>query len=119
LLAPPRAAPPPPGGPLFRHRQAAVGGGVAFAVVLVALLSGLAYENFLIPGQAGQMASIVAGVAAFLVLDREPSPRNDRLLCGLLIVALCSSGLGIPIVVGVAVELLLTAAGRRRLWVVG
>ena len=68
---------------LFVIAKSRVGVGVAFAVVLVALLSGLAYENFLIPGQAGQMASIVAGVAAFLVLDREPSPRNDRLLCGL------------------------------------
>ena len=104
---------------LFVIARARVGAGIAVAVAAFALLSGLAYENFLIPGQAGQMASIVAGVAAFAVLDRPPSQRNDRLLCGLLIVALCSSGLGIPIVVGVAVELLLTAAGRRRLWVVG
>jgi hypothetical protein len=104
---------------LFVIAKARVGVGVAFAVVMFALLSGLAYENFLIPGQAGQMASIVAGVAAFLVLDRPPSRRNDRLLCGLMIVTLCSSGLGIPVLVGVAVELLLTPAGRQRLWVVG
>lgn len=104
---------------LFLIAKARVGVGVAFAVVMLALLSGLAYENFLIPGQAGQMASIVAGVAAFGVLDRQPSQRNDRLLCGLMIVALCSSGLGIPVLVGVAVELLLTPAGRQRLWVVG
>ena len=49
------------------------------------------------------MASIVAGVAAFLVLDRPPSERNDRLLCGLMIVALCSSGLVIPVLAGVGV----------------
>ncbi len=104
---------------LFVIARARVGAGVAVAVAAFALLSGLAYENFLIPGQAGQMASIVAGVAALVVLDRPLSQRNDRLLCGLLIVALCSSGLGIPIVVGIAVELLLTAAGRRRLWIVG
>ena len=104
---------------LFVIAKARVGVGVAFCVVMVALLSGLAYENFLIPGQAGQMASIVAGVAAFLVLDKPPSQRNDRLLCGLMVVALCSSGLGIPILVGIAVELLLTPAGRGRMWVVG
>ncbi len=104
---------------LFVIAKARVGVGVAFGIVMFALLSGLAYENFLIPGQAGQMASIVAGVAALHVLDRPPSERNDRLLCGLMIVALCSSGLGIPILVGVAVELLLTQAGRTRLWVVG
>ncbi len=104
---------------LFVTAKARVGVGIAFAVVMTALLSGLAFENFLIPGQAGQMASIVAGVAAFLILDRPPSQRDDRLLCGLMIVSLCSSGLGIPILVGVAVELLLTSAGRQRLWVVG
>jgi hypothetical protein len=104
---------------LFVIARARVGAGVAVGVAAFALLSGLAYENFLIPGQAGQMASIVAGVGAFHVLDRPPSRRDDRLLCGLVVVALCSSGLGIPILVGVAVELALTPAGRRRLWVVG
>jgi hypothetical protein len=104
---------------LFVIAKARVGAGIAFAVVMLALLSGLAYENFLIPGQAGQMASIVAGVAAFAVLDRPPSRRDNRLICGLMIIALCSSGLGIPVLVGVGVELLLTPAGRDRLWVVG
>lgn len=103
---------------LFAIAKARVGVGVALGVVALALLSGLAYENFLLPGQAAQMASIVAGVAAFALLDRAPSPRDDRILCGLVVVALCSSGLGIPILAGVAVELLLTPAGRRRLWVV-
>jgi hypothetical protein len=103
---------------LFQTARSRVGVGVAAGVAAFALLSGLAYENFLIAGQAGQMASIVAGVAAFLVLDREPSRRNDQLLCGLMIIALASSGLGIPVLVGVAVELLLTPAGRERLWVI-
>jgi len=103
---------------LFVVARARVGAGIAVGVAAFALLSGLAYENFLIPGQAGQMASIVAGVGALYVLDRPASPRNDRLLCGVMVVALCSSGLGIPVLVGVAVELLLTPAGRRRLWVV-
>ena len=35
-----------------------------------------------------------------------------------MVIALCSSGLGIPVLAGVAVELLLTPEGRRRLWVV-
>jgi hypothetical protein len=104
---------------LFVTARARVGVGVAVGVAAFALLSGLAYENFLIPGQAGQMASIVAGVWALRVLDRPPGTREDRMLCALLVVALCSSGLGIPVLAGVAVELLLTPAGRRRLWVVG
>ena len=104
---------------LFVVARRRVGAGVAVGVAALALVSGLAYENFLIPGQAGQMASIVAGVGAFAILDRPPDRRNDLLLAGLLTIALASSGMGIPVLVGVAVELLLTAEGRRRLWVAG
>jgi hypothetical protein len=104
---------------LFVIARRRVGAGIAVSVAAFALLCGLAYENFLIAGQLGQMLSIVAGVAAFAVLDLPPSRRNDWLLAGLMVVALASSGMGIPVVVGVAVELLLTPAGRRRLWVVG
>jgi hypothetical protein len=103
---------------LFVVARRRVGAGVAVGVAALALVSGLAYENFLIPGQAGQMASIVAGVAAFAVLDLPPSRRNDVLLAGLMTVALASSGMGIPVLLGVTVELLLSAPGRRRLWVV-
>jgi hypothetical protein len=103
---------------LFVVARRRVGAGVAVGVAALALVSGLAYENFLIPGQAGQMASIVAGVAAFAVLDRPPGRRNDVVLVGLMTVAVASSGMGIPVLVGVAVELLLSAPGRRRLWVV-
>ncbi|MEA2154130.1 MAG: hypothetical protein QOE11_270 [Solirubrobacteraceae bacterium] len=103
---------------LFVIARRRAGAGVAVGVAALALVCGLAYENFLIPGQAGQMASIVAGVAAFAVLDGPPARRSNLLLAGLMAVALASSGMGIPVLIGVAVELLLTPAGRRRLWVV-
>jgi hypothetical protein len=103
---------------LFVVARRRVGAGVAVGVAALALVSGLAYEDFLVPWQVGQMASIVAGVAAFAVLDRPPNRRSDLLLAGLLTVALASSGMGIPVLVGVAVELLLSASGRGRLWVV-
>ena len=104
---------------LFVVARRRLGAGVGVGVAAFAMVSGLAYENFLIPGQAGQMLSIVAGVAAFAVLDRPADQRTDRTLAVLMIVALASSGMGIPVLVGVAVELLLSAEGRRRLWVVG
>ena len=103
---------------LFVVARRRVGAGVALGVAALAMVCGLAYENFLIPGQAGQMASIVAGVAAFAVLDGPADKRNDRRLAILMAIALASSGMGIPVLVGVAVELLLTREGRRRLWVV-
>lgn len=103
---------------LFVIARRRLGAGVALGVAALAMVSGLAYENFLIPGQAGQMLSIVAGVAAFAVLDRPADARTDRTLAVLMGVALASSGMGIPVLLGVAVELLLTPEGRRRLWVV-
>lgn len=103
---------------LFVIARRRLGAGVALGVAALAMVSGLAYENFLIPGQAGQMLSIVAGVAAFAVLDRPADTRTDRTLAVLMGVALASSGMGIPVLLGVAVELLLTPEGRRRLWVV-
>lgn len=106
------------GGLLFVIARRRLGAGTAVGVAALALLSGLAYENFLVAGQMAQMLSIVAGVAAFAVLDLAPGRRNDALLCGLLLLALSSSGLGIAMAAGVTVELLLSAAGRRRLWTV-
>ncbi len=103
---------------LFVITRRRLGAGVAVGVAACALLSGLAYENFLIPGQATQMFSIVAGVGAFALLDMPRTRRTDGGLAALMLVALASSGLGIPILLGVAVELALTAQGRARLWVV-
>ncbi|HEV2776167.1 MAG TPA: hypothetical protein VGV90_11300, partial [Solirubrobacteraceae bacterium] len=103
---------------LFDIARRRVGAGVALGVAAFALLSGLAYENFLIPMQSGQMLSIVAGVGAFALLDRPRTPGTDRALAALMVVALASSGLGIPVLLGIGVELALTKEGRGRLWVV-
>ena len=103
---------------LFVITKRRLGAGVAVGIAAFALLSGLAYENFLIPGQSAQMFSIVAGVGAFALLDRPRTQRTDWGLAALMLVALSSSGLGIPILLGIAVELALTPAGRARLWVV-
>ena len=103
---------------LFDIARRRVGAGVALGVAAFALVCGFAYENFLIPGQAAQMLSVVAGVGAFALLDRPRTQGTDRALAALMVVALASSGLGIPIVLGIAVELALTAQGRERLWVV-
>lgn len=103
---------------LFVIARRRVGEGVALGVAAFALLSGFAYENFLIPMQSGQMLSIVAGVGAFALLDRPRTQRTDWGLAALMVVALASSGMGIPVLLGIAAELTLTAQGRARLWVV-
>ncbi len=103
---------------LFVIAKRRLGAGVAVGVAAFALLSGLAYENFLIPGQAAQMLSIVAGVGAFALLDSPRTRRTDLALVALVLVTISSSGLGIPILLGLAVELALTREGRERLWVV-
>lgn len=100
---------------LFVIARRRLGAGVGVGVAALALLSGMAYENFLIAGQAAQMFSIVAGVAAFALLDRPVTRRRTWLLGALIAVALASSGLGIAILAGVTAELLLSAEGRRSL----
>ena len=73
---------------LFVITRRRLGAGVAVGIAAFALLSGLAYENFLIPGQAAQMFSIVAGVGGFALLDRPRTQRTDLGLAALMLVAL-------------------------------
>ncbi len=92
----------------------------AWAAVLAAgllLVLGAGWQNLLWPFQIGFLASLAAGVGALVLLDRRDR-FGDAGAAVLLAVALASSGLGVPIVAGVAVELAL-ARRWRSLWVVG
>jgi hypothetical protein len=68
------------------------------------LFLGTAWEDLLWAFQVGYMLSIVGGLAAWALLDRE-SRRNDiaAMLC--VLVAAGSSSLGIALMAGIAVEL--------------
>lgn len=103
---------------LFAYARRRVGDILALLAAALMLLLGPAWQNILWPFQAGSLISMAAGVGALLLLDRGDKA-GDAGTCGLLALALASSGIGLPILAGAIVEL---SYGRRRLgdaWIVG
>jgi len=102
---------------LFVYARRHVGGFAALLAAALILFLGPAWQNILWPFQVGSLVSIAAGVGAFLLLDRGDRT-GDAGACGLLAVSLASSGIGLPILAGLIVEV---AYGRRRFkdaWIV-
>lgn len=88
----------------------------ALLATALVLFLGSAWEDLLWPFQIGYMLSIAGGLAALVLLERDDrSGEVAATLC--LILAIGSSSLGIPIVIGVAVELA-WQQGWRHLWIV-
>jgi hypothetical protein len=101
---------------LFVYARRRVGNVAALFAATVFLLLGPAWQNILWPFQTGSLISLVAGLGVLLCLDRGDRT-GDVAACGLLAVSLASSGIGLPIAVGVTVEVL----WRRRwasVWIV-
>lgn len=83
--------------------------GVLVAAVLVLL--GPAWEDLLWPAGISFMGAIAGGLGAFIALERE-TRRADAIACGLLVVSLSFSTLGIAFAVGATVDVLL-CRGKR------
>jgi hypothetical protein len=81
------------------------------------LFLGAAWEDLLWAFQVGYLLSVAGGLATLALLDSKRSQVLDLLAMLCLLVAAGSSSLGIPIMVGVAVELV-HGRGQRRLWIV-
>lgn len=95
---------------LFRYARPRVGGWWALAVAVLLLTFGPGWQTILWPLQVSWMLSLAAAVGALLALDRRDL--EGDLAAGLCAsVALASSGIGVPVVAGLLVEVL---AGRRR-----
>ena len=91
---------------------------VAVLATLLVLFLGTAWQDLLWPFQIGYLGSIAAGLGAFVALDRRDR-RGDVTAASLLVVAWASSGLGIPFLVGAAVDVGWRSDRVRRAWVVG
>jgi hypothetical protein len=88
----------------------------AVGLVVSILFLGRAWQDLLWPFQIGYLASVAGGLGAFLLLERR-TRRADTWAAVCLAVSLASSGLGIPIAGGMALELLWERRSWRRLWV--
>jgi hypothetical protein len=101
---------------LFAYARRRVGAYLAVLAAAVIMLFGPGWENLLWSFQITWQLSLCAGLGAFLALDRHDRS-GDVAACVLLVGALASSGIGVPIVLGAAVEVALTRR-RRDTWIV-
>ena len=102
---------------LFLWMRSRVGDWLALAASISILFLGSASEDLLITFQLGYFVPAACGIGCFLALERE-TRAGDIAACGLLLVALTFSGLGLPFLVGAAVAIALGARPLARLWVV-
>jgi hypothetical protein len=81
------------------------------------LFMGTAWQDLLWPFQMGYLASVAGGLGAFVALERQDT-WGDAVASALLIVAIGSSGVGIPFLVACAVAVIAQRGSWRRLWVI-
>jgi hypothetical protein len=102
---------------VFAYARKRVGDFVGALAAVMILLLGPGWQNIIWPFQIGSVTSLAAGIAALLALDRGDR-RGNATACGLLALALASSGLGVVIAIGLLVDLLGGRRPARDLWVV-
>lgn len=102
---------------LFVYARRRVPDAVALLAAALILFLGPAWQNFLWPFQVAWLISIGAGLGALLLLDRHDRAGNAG-ACALLMVSLASSGVGIAVVIGAAVDVLARRDRWRRSWIV-
>jgi hypothetical protein len=88
----------------------------ALLATALILFLGAAWEDLLWAFQTGYLLSIVGGLAAWLLIERRDR-LGDVLAMGAVVLAVGSSSLGIPVVIGMAVELAWSRSWRRG-WIV-
>ena len=102
---------------VFAYARPRVGGLVALLAAVLILTLGPGWQNILWPFQVGSLISIAAGIGALLMLDRADR-RGDAAACGLVALSLASSGLGIVVAIGVAVDVLWGRRDLRAAWII-
>jgi hypothetical protein len=98
---------------LLRRKVHPVAAGAGAAALM---LLGPAWQDLLWPFQIGFLGSVAGGLAALTLLDRD-TRRADVGACACLLVSIACSGVGLPFLAGVAVELAWRHRSWRRLWV--
>jgi hypothetical protein len=102
---------------VFVYARRRVGDLLGLLAAALLLFLGPAWQDIIWPFQIAWLISLVAGVGAFLMLDRADRV-GDLAACGLLALAIASSGLGLPLAVGMTVEVLWGRHNLRSAWIV-
>lgn len=101
---------------VFAYLRRRAGEGLALVAAVILLTFGPGWEDLLWPFQIAWNLSVAAGILALIALERRDRA-GDLLACGSTAIALASSGIGIPVALGVAAELLLARGPLRRAWI--
>jgi hypothetical protein len=101
---------------LFVLARRRVGDWAAVVAAALVLLFGQGWEDLLWAFQIGFVLSLTAGLGALVALDRRDRA-GDIAAAVLLMVALASSGTGVPMLAIAAIELLWREDRWRRIWV--
>lgn len=102
---------------LFAFARGRVGTWPALGLVAALLFMGPAHEDLVWAFQIGYQLSTAAGLGVLLALGRD-TRRWDAVACVLLLVALGSSSIGLPIVASAAIAVLWRGDRLARLWIV-
>jgi hypothetical protein len=94
---------------LWFYLRARLGDWLALVAACSILFLGAAFEDLLWAFQLGYFGSMAAGLGMLLALDREEK-RWDALACGLLVISVAFSSLGLVFVAAAVVDVLM---GRR------
>lgn len=97
----------------FVYVRRRVGDWAGLIMTALILFLGGAFEDLLWAFQLGYFGSLAAGLGALIALDRDDR-RGDAIACGLLVVSVCFSSLGIPFIAAAVVEWLLNPRDRLR-----
>lgn len=104
-------------GLVFVFVRERLGDAVALIVAAVLVLLGPSWENLLWGAGISFMGSTAAGVGALMCLGETRIRRADAWACGLLVVSLAFSSLGLVFALGAAADVLLRPDRRSRAWV--
>ncbi len=98
---------------LLRRKVHPLAAGAGAAALM---LLGPAWQDLLWPFQIGFLGSVAGGLGALTLLDRD-TRRADLGACSCLVLSVACSGVGLPFLAGVAVELVWRRRSWGRLWV--
>jgi hypothetical protein len=93
-----------------------IGDWPALALCLPLLFLGSGWLDILWPFQLGFLISIAAALGAMLAVERKDRA-GDAAACALLVVAICSSSLGVAIAIAVGASILFQPDRRERAWI--
>jgi hypothetical protein len=102
---------------LFVYARARTGELLALLLAVSMLFLGPGWQDMMWAFQIPWLIVCAAGIVALMLLERR-TRRGDAGACALLVLAICSTSLGLAFAIGIAVDLALSRRRWRDAWIV-